>query len=158
MARWLKDIVLRRRVYVNRDLKPIEVVGTTAGRKQHIQQNVLIGMPRGKGRIVEVCFFEYPGGKIWVENDELERKYVELGLVPDPLALAVLNENDLGFADSYNNATHWKDAEGGWCFIAYELHRYHDLYCRPQRDRSVYVMGEDKGWWANDWLFGGVRA
>ncbi len=111
-----------RLVPVNRDRTPQEMLDAT-GRKQYTDRKVVDAMPRGEGKMAEVVFFK-PRPEAFTDgvitDEALEKEYVFVGLVPaDPYSLASVNEADAEFADEHPNATHWKDAAGKWCFVAF---------------------------------------
>jgi len=133
-----------RRVKVNRNRTPQQVFDAT-GRKQYADSSVVEGMPRGEGEEVDVYFF--PGGR-YRSDAELEKEFDLYGLKPDPYAHAAVNEADPAFADKYPNATHWKDADGKWCYAAF--YRWDD----GERYVNVYRDGSD---WNDDWWFAGCR-
>lgn len=133
-----------RRAKVNRARAPQAALDAT-GRKQYTDRTVVDAMPRGKGDEVEVYFFNV--GR-YVSDDEAENEFDLRGLKPaDPYALAAVNEADLAFADGHPNATHWKDANGKWCYAVFD---------RWDGERHVHVSryGDD---WFDDWWFAGVR-
>ncbi|MDO8567036.1 MAG: hypothetical protein Q7R58_02700 [bacterium] len=101
-------------------------------------------MPRGEGEEVDVYLFKL-GRK--VNDAELQEEYELRGLVPDPYALAAVNGADPAFADEHPNGTHWKDANGNWCYIAFGLW-FHGYFV----DVRHRVLS-----WNDSWFFGGVR-
>lgn len=102
-------------------------------------------MPRGDGDESDVIFFK-PGRS--VSDVDLDKEYALRGLVPaDPYALAAVNEADPAFADEHPNGTHWKDADGNWCYTAFN--RWND-------GRFVDVCRDVRGWFAY-WWFAGLR-
>ena len=64
-----------------------------------------------------------------------------------PYDVAAVNQADPAFADSHPNATHWKDSDDNWCYLACD--RWSD-------ERSVDVSRRD-GVWNDNWWFAGVR-
>ena len=133
-----------RQVLVNRISTPEQMLGAL-GRKQYVTRAVVDLMPCGQGSEAEVHFFK-PGR--FVSDDELEREYALRGLAPaSPYDVAAVNQADPAFADSHPNATHWKDSDDNWCYLA--CHRWHV-------ERSVHVNrhGDD---WNGHWWFAGVR-
>jgi len=139
-----------RLVPVNRDRTPQEALNAT-GRKQYTDQKVVDAMPRGKGKDAQVIFFKprpeaFTNG--YITDEALEKEYAFLGLTPaDSYSLCAVNEADPVFADEHPNATHWKDADGKWCFATF--HRWNG-------GRKVYVNRHDYDWRV-DWLFAGLR-
>lgn len=136
--------VIVRRVKVDRSRTPQAVLDAT-GRRQFADRSVVDGMPRGVDDEVDVHFFNL--GR-WISDEELEKEYDLRGLAPaDPFTLAAVNEEDPAFADQRPNGTHWRDAEGRWCFAAFG--RWLD-----ERDVSVRRGGDG---WVGGWWFAGVR-
>ena len=83
-------------------------------------------------------------------NDELEEEYRSRGLLPaNPYALTLyLLDNEDKLDEMKYFATHWKDSNNEWCYIAFN-----------QWDgggRSVDVNHDDDDW-DDDWWFAGVR-
>lgn len=133
--------LITRKVPVNRSLNGKAVLDAT-GRKQYINDEVVATMPQGEGDEAEVIFFNL--GR-YISDDDLDKEYEKRGLVPtDPFSLAAVNEADLEFADDHPNGTHWKDANGNWCYIAFG------------RWRGVCV-DRYGGEWGGDWWFAGRR-
>ena len=132
-----------RRVRVNRNRTPEQVISAT-GRKQFTNKAVLTSMPHGEGEEVDVYFFQL---NRWVSDNELAREFEQRGLMPDQFAQAQVNTKDPAFADKHPNASHWKDADGNWCYLA---------FCRWGGRRRVGVSRRDDGW-RGDWWFAGVR-
>ncbi len=138
-----------RRVTVNRTRTPQSMLDAT-GRKQHTNQDVVDAMPRGEGEKAEVYFFKPDlterGG--WISDADLEEEFESRGFAPaDPYTLGAVNEVDPAFTDSHPNGTHWKDAQGRWCFAAFG--RWYD-------EPSVSVHRSDDDW-DGRWWFAGVR-
>ena len=136
--------LLVRRVKVNRTLTPEEMLKAT-GRAVYADGNVVKNMPKGEGEEAEVIFFQL--GR-YVSDDDLEKEYDLRGLKPaDPYSLGAVNKSIPPFADSHPNGTHWKDAEGKWCYATF--YRFLD-------DRDVYVYRGDNDW-NGGWWFAGLR-
>lgn len=107
-------------------------------------------MSRGTGEEGDIIFFSIG---CCVSDDDLEKEYESRGLVPaDPYSLIQVNIDDPSFADKHPNCTHWKDENGKWYYIAFNL-------CRSKR----YVRGDcynddpDRDDWDGDWWFAGRR-
>lgn len=133
------------RVKVNRNLSPQEVLNAT-GHRQYTDQKVVDGMPRGNGEETEVVFFNL--GR-YVNDDDLEKEYEIRGLKPaDPYSLAAVNEADPTFTDQNHNSTHWKDANGKWCYAAFFRWRGIERYVRVFRFDCA---------WSGCWWFAGLR-
>lgn len=133
-----------RTVTVDRSCSPQARLDAT-GRTQYTDRKVVDGMPRGQGSEAEVFFFKL--GR-YVSDVQLEKEYDLRGLEPvDPYSLAAVNKADPVFADEHPNGTHWKNAEGKWCFAAFD--RWFD-----ERDVRVGRRVDD---WDGYWWFAGVR-
>ena len=138
-----------RRVTVNQIRSQQEAVEAT-GRSRYTTQEVVDNMPRGEGDEVELVFFkpdlsERDGS---ISDDDLELEFELRDLKPaDPISVAAFNEADPAFADEKSHATHWKDADGNWCYAAF--HRW-------LGERGVDVDRHDSSW-LGDWWFVGVR-
>ncbi|OGZ47247.1 MAG: hypothetical protein A3J54_01420 [Candidatus Ryanbacteria bacterium RIFCSPHIGHO2_02_FULL_45_13b] len=142
--------VITRRVRVNRSRTPQEVLEAT-GRAQYTDRKVVDAMPKGEeGDEVEVVFFkpDLSERNGYISDDDLKKEFELRGLKPaDPISLAAVNEADRAFADEHPNATHWKDADGRWCYAAFN---------RWFGERKVRVR-RGGGGWDDSWWFAGVR-
>lgn len=78
-----------------------------------------------------------------ISDDELEKEYKNRGLIPaSPEAILKLNsDKPIG--------THWKDAEGVWCFAAFIRFRWDD-------GRGVQVYRRVSDWFVG-WWFCGIK-
>jgi hypothetical protein len=140
-----------RKVLVNRSRSRQEAIEAT-GRVQYTNRKVVDAMPKGEDDEAEVVFFkpkpeEYtqPG---WMSDDDLEKALALRGLKQAPPDdVAAVNEADPTFADDKPHGTHWKDANGNWCYATF--YRFGDL-------RRVYVKRNGYGWYGH-WWFAGVR-
>lgn len=146
VERFSKTII--RLVRPNRTQSP-QVALDATGRKQYTTASVVASMPRGTGDEVKVIFFRPDQSAYdangWISDDNLEKQYALRGLKPaDPYSLAKANEDDPTFSDEHPNATHWKDADGKWCYAAFSRWR--------SGERFVYVSRDGVAWNAN-WLF-----
>jgi hypothetical protein len=136
---------------VNRSQEPQPMLDAT-GRVQYTDKTVVESMPRGEGEKKEVIFFQprqeaYRNGVI--SGEALDKEYEFVGLKPvDPYSLCKVNTDDPAFADTCPNATHWKDANDKWCYIAFN--RW------GGGKRYVGVNRNDNGW-RGSWQFAGVR-
>ncbi len=145
----ISNLIVRLVKKVNRSCSPQEMLDAT-GRKQYTDRKVVDSMPHGEGDEAEVVFFkpdlsERDG---YISDDDLEKEYELRGLIPaDPYSVARVNTDDLTFADEKPHGTHWKDADGKWCFAAFVL--WGD-------GRSVGVSRDGSGW-GDGWWFAGVR-
>ena len=139
---------LTRRVRVNRNRSPYEAIDAT-NRKLYLDRKVVVSMPRGGGDEVEVFFFK-PGR--YLTDADLSREYKLHELIPvDPYSLAAVNEADSAFAFTRPNATHWKDGDGKWCYIAF-------LSASPElEDERRVVASSDNVVWSDDYWFAGVK-
>lgn len=118
----------------------------------YVNNNVVNAMPRGEGGTTEVVPFnpetwEYTGPG-YMNDEDLDKAFERRNLnASDPFSLAAVIEDKPSFAYKRPIATHWKDANGKWCFA--EFRRWNDK-------RSVGVDRGDRVW--NDrWSFVGVR-
>ena len=140
----ISNLIIRK-VKVNRNRSPKEMLDAT-GRKQYTDSGVVAKMPKGEGEEIEVFFFNL--GR-FVNDNDLEKEYDFCGLKPaDPYSQAAVNEADPAFADKYPNGTHWKDANGKWCFATFDHWR--------DGGRRVSV-GRNGDGWDDRWWFAGVR-
>lgn len=136
--------MIMRRASMDRDRTPQQALDAT-GRKRYTNDDVVAVMPKGEGDEAEVVFFKL--GR-YVSDDDLEKEYELRGLKPaDPFSLAAVNEADTAFADERPNGTHWKDANGKWCYIAFD---------RWNVERDVNVYRDDSAW-DGGWWFAGLR-
>lgn len=138
-----------RCVKVDRSLTPQQALDAT-GRKQYTNRQVVDSMPPGEGYEVEVVFFKLDLSERngYISGHDLEKEFELRGLIPtDPFSLAAVNRDDLAFADEKPNAAHWKDADGNWCFAAFN--RWDD-------EREVLVDRHDHDW-DDRWWFAGLR-
>jgi len=139
-----------RRVRVDRTRTPQEALKAT-GRKLYTDQSVVDSMPRGEGDEVEVVFFkpDLSNRKGLISDDDLEKEFDLRGLKPaDLISVAAVNEADPEFADKMPCGTHWKNADGKWCFATFD--RWNDDERRVNVDRDDYV-------WFGSWWFAGLR-
>lgn len=144
----VSDMIVRR-VKVNRTRNPQEVLDAT-GRKQYTDRKVVDSMPKGEGEEVEVVFFkpDLTRRNGYISDADLDKEYELRGLKPaDPYSVAAVNETDPAFADEKPHGTHWKNADGNWCFAAFDHWR---------DERHVSVDRIDHGWDVS-WWFGGLR-
>jgi hypothetical protein len=137
--------LLVRLVKVDRTRTPQEAISAT-GRAEYLDNNVVKAMPHGEGEKTQVVFFNV-GRQL--ADEEADQEYELHGLKSaDPYSLAAVNEADPAFADTHPNCTHWKDANGKWCYIAFR--RWDD----GKRGVNVSRYGRD---WHDFWWFGGLR-
>lgn len=120
-------------------------------RKQYTTRAVVDGVPATvEGVEREVIFAKPPAS--WYKDDIISCKKVAefldtMGLEPDPHGAAAVNEADPAFADEHPNATQWQNADGNYCYAAFD--RWDD-------ERSVDVDRYDGGW-SDYWSFAGRR-
>src|SRR3989338_8114210 len=137
----LSNMIVRR-VKVDRTRTPQAMLDAT-GRRQYTNRKVVDAMPRSEGEEVDVYLFKprpeaYKNG--FINDDDLEKEYEFHGLVPaDPYSLAAVIEADPAFADKHRNVTHWKDANGKLCYIAFS---------RWDGERSVGVNRDGRVWFS----------
>jgi hypothetical protein len=139
---------LTKTVAVDLTRSPRQMIEDT-GRTQYVDQKVLEHapyFPQAKAvEKIELTLFKV--GR-WISDDDIEKEYEARGLKPcDIFQLAALNKAEPDFAHEHPNATHWKGAEGEWCYAAF--HDWDDV-------RNVRVNRDD-GEWYGDWFFAGVR-
>jgi hypothetical protein len=97
-------VVIAKRVDYDRD--PMEVI-RACGRTEYITESVVRSMPRrGKGVVENVPVVFYKLGR-WVTVEESDKEEDSRILVPDPYALAAINEEDPAFADTYPGYCQW---------------------------------------------------
>jgi hypothetical protein len=136
--------IIVRRVKVNRNRAPQAMLDAT-GRTQYTNKSIVAAMPHGDGGEVEVVFFKLDR---WVSDSDLDKEYALRGLIPaDPYSQGAVNETDPAFADDRPNGTHWKDAEGKYCYATFN--RWSD-----ERGVNVYRNVSD---WHDCWWFAGLR-
>ncbi|MDP3962308.1 MAG: hypothetical protein Q8Q03_00350, partial [bacterium] len=132
-----------------RGLNPQQVLDAT-GRKQYLNRDVVATMPKGEGDEVEVVFFkpDLSNRDGFISDDDLEKEFELRDLKPaDPVSVAVVNEADPALADEKPHGTHWKDAEGRWCYIVF--------HC--EFGERVVVVYRLDGVWDDHWWLAGVR-
>jgi hypothetical protein len=134
-----------RHVKVNRSRKPQQVLDAT-GRKQYVNSEVVAQMPgQGEGE-EEVNVYFFPLREMTSVADA-QKALEDHGLKPDAYAVAVVNEADPSFADSYPNGTQWVDSKGKHCCTAFD---------RWGGGRRVVCYCSGDGW-SDDWWLGGVH-
>ncbi len=139
----ISDMIIHH-VKVNRTRTPQAVLQAT-GRKQYVTEKVVESMPRGEGEEADIYFFKL--GR-YISDADLDKEYELRGLKPaDPYSLAAVNEEDPAFADENPNSTHWKDADGNWCYAAFR---------RWYGERVVSVNHPYEEWDGGGW-FAGLR-
>ena len=136
-------------VTVDRTRSPQQVLDAT-GRTQYTDKEVVASM--SKTQAEEELFFFKPRPEAYrdglISDEALKREFDFLNLEPaSPCSLAKANQDDPAFADEHPNGTHWKDAQGNWCFAAFD-----GWYGR--RDVGVSRSVDD---WHGRWWFAGVR-
>jgi hypothetical protein len=138
-----------RKVVVDRSRTPQEALDAT-GRVQYTNREVVDNMPKVVADEAEVVFFkpDLSGRDGHISDDDLEKEFELRGLKPaDPIPVAAVNEADPDFADKIPHGTHWRDADGKWCFAAFN---------RWSVKRVVNVRRDALGW-DGSWWFAGVR-
>lgn len=139
-----------RRAKADRSRTPEQALAAT-GRRQYVDDGVVATMPRGKGAKVETVFFKLDLSErgSFISDDDLEKEFELRNLEPEyPDSLAAINEDDPAFADEHPNCTHWKDANGKWCYAAFRR------WGVDERDVDVRRLDYD---WAGYWWFAGRR-
>lgn len=144
----LSNLIVRK-VPVNRNRSQQEALNAT-NRAQHTDRKVVDAMPKAEADEVEVVFFkpDLSERNGLISDDDLEKEFELLGLKPaDPISVAAVNEADPAFADERPHGTHWEDAEGNWCYAAFNSYR-------DERGVDVRRSVAD---WPDSWWFAGVR-
>lgn len=142
--------IIVRRVPVKRGRTQQEAIQAT-GRTQYTDCKIVDMMPKGEGDETEVVFFkpDLSQRQRFISDDDLNKEYELRGLKPaDPISVAAVNEEDPTFADEKPHSTHWRDAQGNWCYAA---------FLRSNGNREVFVfhhvvLDRDDSWW-----FAGLR-
>lgn len=145
----LTGLVVRRWRVADRSRPPMAVLEAT-GRKVYRDRAVVAAMPRGKGEEGETVFFklDLSARDGYISDEDLDKEFDSRNLEPElPDNLAEVNRADPAFADEYPNATHWQDADGNWCYAAFD---------RWGGERRVNVRRDD-GRWGDYWWFAGRR-
>ena len=127
-------------VRVDRTRTLQEVIDAT-GRKQYVNNDVLVTMPEGKGDKVDVYFVPI---KRYLPTKEVPAFLAQHGLVPDPRAQAAVNEANPAFADEHPNGSQWGDN----CCLAFD--RWDD-----ERGVDCRCNAHD---WPGNWFLSGVPA
>ena len=138
-----------RKVPVNRSRSSQEALDATT-RAQYTDRKVVDAMPKGEGDEAEIVFFkpDLSERNGFISDDHLEKEFDLRDLKPaDPISVAAVNEADPTFADQIPHGTHWKNANGCWCYAA---------FIRWDGERKVRVSRVDNGWLGH-WWFAGVR-
>lgn len=114
-------------------------------RIKSIDKEVLQTAPTGK-IVDDIQFFTL--GK-YVTDEELDKEYESRGL--EPATIDCLNNFDSKYRNVLDEkkyvATHWKDANGKWCYATFNR-----WFGKPM----VNVYRNDDGWF-DDWWFASVR-
>lgn len=142
---FLSKSVVRRRVTVNRDLTPEQMIEAT-GCKQYVDTKVLKTMPRKGTGIEEVDVGFFNVGR-YLTIDEQEKELATFGFEPDYYAQIQVNIDDPSFADEHPNGAQWDKNGGQASYIAFGC---------DGDERHVYVDRYGPGWSAG-WWFAGVR-
>ncbi len=112
--------------------------------KQYVDKNVVNSMPRTTEKELDIKIFTI--GKS-VTDYELEKEYESRGLIPmDPYSLVIFYRESIDKNECI--ATHWKDENGNWCYIAF------DRWSGAERHVGVYRVDS---YWIGGWWFAGVR-
>lgn len=105
--------------------------------------SVFISIPTGISEEIE--YFKLDR---YITDNELEEEYESRGLSPvSPYSLILSRINNPEIEKLEYTATHWKDADGKWCFAAFGR-RGVERYLR------VFRLDYD---WHDFWWFAGVR-
>jgi hypothetical protein len=102
-------------------------------------------MPQGVGDTSDIIWIPLKKG---MENMQVVKKLAEYEMVPvDPFALAAHNAIEPDFATQRPNFTLWQDADGNWCYAAFN---------GWIGGRYVSVFQNDDHW-SDDWWVAAVR-
>lgn len=111
-------------------------------RTLYVDDEVLATAPKG-GDLKDLQFFKLDK---WVTNEELEKEYQSRNLIPATIETLVAYDKEKLDKMKYVG-THWKDANGKWCYAAFD--RW-DVGGRAVFvDRSAYD-------WNDFWWFAGL--
>jgi hypothetical protein len=108
-------MVFEREVRVSRNRLPQSALDATR-LGQNIDRAVVKAIPRGRVGWVDVYRFQ---GLQVLSNDQLMMEYDRHGAEPSPMAQISLNRADRSFAGKYLNVSHFKDADGNWCYVSF---------------------------------------
>jgi hypothetical protein len=129
-----------RKVKVNRTQTPYEAIKAT-GRTEYLNDEVVKGMPMGEGEEKEVFLVPF---KKTLTPDQLDQEVHKAGFVlADPITQCALNQQDPSLADTYPNATQWRNKNGKACCA---------LFYRWNGERRVYVR-QYVFVWRDVWFF-----
>jgi hypothetical protein len=135
-----------RTVMVQRG-RSLEDALNATGCVQYTDPAVMESVPRGEEGAVEVVLFKpdfsaYPG--MSASDEDLEQELVAQGLrLGGPRTAVAVYETDSSLMDGRPFGTHWKDADGNWCFLT--LGRWRHGRRRIDVGRSVRKW--NNGWW-----------
>ena len=141
-----------RKVKVNRTRTPQEALDAT-GCKQCTDRRVVDSMPKAETDEVNVVFFkpDFSKSNGHITDDDLEKEFNLRSLKPaDPISVAAVNEADYAFADEKPHGTHWKNADGEWCYATF--------YRRIDGERRVFVDRRGSCGWSDCWWFAGLAS
>ena len=124
-----------------------------SGREQYVNVADLDIIFRRRGGLEcdsEMLFFEVnlAVGE-WINNERLEHEYRKRQLIPDPYLQFAINARDPNFAATYPNVTHWKNANGHWCFASFGRDTEFGIV-------DYVVVDQANRAWRDVW-FGGIR-
>jgi hypothetical protein len=123
---------------------PQELLDLTK-RTQYVDKSVLETFPEKQEGTLE--FFKLDR---YISNNHLEKEYVSRGLVAaDPSTLLDYDLSNRADMDEKRwVCTHWKDANGTWCYIA---------FYRWSGDGRGVLVDRDGVEWIGFWWFAGLR-
>jgi hypothetical protein len=113
--------IITRSVRIDRTRTPKNAIKATGKVEGLLADSVVKTMPAGGDGIendVEVVFFNL--GR-YASDDEVAAEFAKHGIEPDPYAVMAVNEADPEFSHIHPNATHWKDADGNWCNVVFDI-------------------------------------
>ena len=135
-------------VQVNRQRSPQESLDA-CGRVQYVDKKVVAAMPRGTGEKVKLVYFQLGPEERKSSHptcEEVAEAYKKRRFKPDLQAQVDDNAANPEFADKTPNACQWVDAQGNYCYAAFDR-------WNVERDVRVDRRGSD---WDGRWSFGGV--
>jgi hypothetical protein len=120
------------------------------GKELLIVEDVVKNMPRGPGGETELQLF-FTG--TWLSDEELAAIFhAEVLRAADPFSVAALNEAEPNFYETYQNATHWKNVDGQWCYLDVR-----ERLGKPTVTVNCNHSQRPDRLWQNFWWYAGVK-
>lgn len=139
--------MISRRVRVDRTPTPEQMLNATGCRLFVVRKSIMLNLPKGEGDEVEIVFFGL-FHDVYTPQ-ELDREYELRRLIPaDPYSLAKVNQDDPLFSYLHPNTTHWNDAQGNCCRIA---------FLSDEGEKARVSVGTYGDYWCSGWWFAGIR-